>query len=375
MLKTEKKKSRIRKLSFKSWNTKINKYIIVSDFTSITEKQCCKYDKQNINMYNENMILYNKLYKKTEDTMVKLEAEPKPPPEPNNQTRYNLWLKRNSAKNNSQQTKYLLYLISKGFKININNDNNIDGSSGLETYDIISFGKSISSQNKDDIDEYIDNLQNVLNLSNNPPSNYDINKISNKKIKENNYVIPNELENNINNLKYIKQDKIPKQDLPPQEIHPIAQPFPINQTKRLNSLFGNNLGTNNTYNDLELNRRLSMMSLNEFDNFNKQSVGRDIILNEEEKRLISNRRMSMKSLMGESLVETNKESSRHNSINDKRHNSDASQGASNQVHINLTYPHTIQENEKIMENRNSLCRPSAPNMDNNIYTPPPYDNK
>ena len=61
-----------------------DQYYYVKDFEQSNEKKCKKLDKLNNSIYEKNLDIFNDTNKKLENTPLKIETKPKPPPRPNN---------------------------------------------------------------------------------------------------------------------------------------------------------------------------------------------------------------------------------------------------------------------------------------------------
>ena len=171
----------------KSYNTK--NYIIINDFNATNIKKCKCADKINNKIYQQNLILYNKINTKVKNSLVELKSEPLKPPSPNNYERLCLWKKKSDKVPNNEYAESLIYLISKGYRIKLYDSDKV----GIDTYNVIETRNKINRENHDIIKDNINTFQNTLKLANyrHMLDKYNLEDIIHPKIIKNKYTDKN----------------------------------------------------------------------------------------------------------------------------------------------------------------------------------------
>jgi hypothetical protein len=171
-----------------------DQYYYVKDFEQSNEKKCKKLDKLNNAIYEKNLDIFNNTNKKLENTPLKIENKPNPPPRPNNYEKLLLYRQRNVYKSVNDQTIAVIYLMSKGYKFKLPRTNE-----GIEPFQAIDIVEKMLKDTGDDIFNEIKKFQLQFKKSN--VDGFNINKLENvgkrKIIKTNSFSDLEELENNL----------------------------------------------------------------------------------------------------------------------------------------------------------------------------------
>ena len=93
-------------------------YIMLSNFESLTEKQCLKADKNNKKVYKKLLESVEKAHKEVRNTGLFLNLEAPLPPHPSNRDRFLLWKRRNVNHHVITQSEAVLFLNENGYKLN-----------------------------------------------------------------------------------------------------------------------------------------------------------------------------------------------------------------------------------------------------------------
>jgi len=96
----------------------IESYVIVSNFEDTTEKKCIKLDRKNQQVYNELLNIANKANNTLKHSVLSMNIEVPLPPRPSNRDRLILWKKRNISRPVIDQSNAIVFLESKGYKLN-----------------------------------------------------------------------------------------------------------------------------------------------------------------------------------------------------------------------------------------------------------------
>lgn len=150
-------------------------YVYIKDYINATDKKCIQMDKLNENIYQNNIKIFNDTNNRLSklNTNLKLTDTPKPPEQPNNFERLQIWRKKNIKKNVQEQTISILYLLSKSINIKLD-----DFSDGIEPYEAIDTADKIVEEEQDNKYEKVFMFLNSLKL-NRTYNNTDINNNSN----------------------------------------------------------------------------------------------------------------------------------------------------------------------------------------------------
>jgi hypothetical protein len=93
-------------------------YIMLSNFESLTEKQCLKADKNNDKVYKKLLEKVEKAQKQVRNTGLFLNLEAPIPPHPSNRDRFLLWKRRNVNHHVITQSESVIFLNENGYKLN-----------------------------------------------------------------------------------------------------------------------------------------------------------------------------------------------------------------------------------------------------------------
>ena len=202
-----------------------DQYYYVKDFEQANEKKCKKLDKLNYLIYEKNLDIFNKTNKRLQDTPLKIENKPTPPPKPNNYENLLLFRQRNVLKSVNDQTLAVIFLLSRGFQFKFDKN-----PKGIEPYLALDIMEKIIRQGKEDVDIFeeiknfqkklFDNKDNILNLpENDSQDKTELFKGEIKKSPSNNSLKDNEnlifftktlRELNNNDVEYNNENKINK---------------------------------------------------------------------------------------------------------------------------------------------------------------------
>lgn len=175
-----------------------DQYYYVKDFEQSNEKKCKKLDKLNNAIYEKNLDIFNDTNKKLENTPLKIENKPKPPPRPNNYEKLLLFRQRNVYKSVNDQTIAIIYLMSKGYKFKLPRTNE-----GIEPFQAIDIVEKMIKETGDDIFDEIKKFQTQFKKY--KVNGFEFNKLENvgkrKIIKTNSF---SDLESEENNLLFTK---------------------------------------------------------------------------------------------------------------------------------------------------------------------------
>lgn len=175
-----------------------DQYYYVKDFEQSNEKKCKKLDKLNNSIYEKNLDIFNDTNKKLENTPLKIENKPKPPPRPNNYEKLLLFRQRNVYKSVNDQTIAIIYLMSKGYKFKLPRTNE-----GIEPFQAIDIVEKMIKETGDDIFDEIKKFQTQFKKY--KVNGFEINKLENvgkrRIIKTNSF---SDLESEENNLLFTK---------------------------------------------------------------------------------------------------------------------------------------------------------------------------
>tara|TARA_A100001015_G_scaffold300383_1_gene385717 strand:- start:686 stop:1834 length:1149 start_codon:yes stop_codon:yes gene_type:complete len=175
-----------------------DQYYYVKDFEQSNEKKCKKLDKLNNAIYEKNLDIFNDTNKKLENTPLKIENKPKPPPRPNNYEKLLLFRQRNVYKSVNDQTIAIIYLMSKGYKFKLPRTNE-----GIEPFQAIDIVEKMIKETGDDIFDEIKKFQTQFKKW--KVNGFEFNKLENvgkrKIIKTNSF---SDLELEENNLLFTK---------------------------------------------------------------------------------------------------------------------------------------------------------------------------
>ena len=170
-----------------------DQYYYVKDFEQANEKKCKKLDKLNYLIYEKNLDIFNRTNKKLQDTPLKIENKPIPPPKPNNYENLLLFRQRNVFKSVNDQTLAVLFLLSRGFQFKFDKNPN-----GIEPYLALDIMEKIIRQGKEDVDIFLEIKEFQNKLLNNQKNIFKINNDNNvediniKKSPSNNSLKDNE---------------------------------------------------------------------------------------------------------------------------------------------------------------------------------------
>jgi hypothetical protein len=175
-----------------------DQYYYVKDFEQSNEKKCKKLDKLNNAIYEKNLDIFNDTNKKLENTPLKIETKPKPPPSPNNYEKLLLFRQRNVYKSVNDQTIAIVYLMSKGYKFKLPRTQE-----GIEPFQAINIVEKMIKETGDDIFDEIKKFQTQFKKW--KVNGFEFNKLENvgkrKIIKTNSF---SDLELEENNLLFTK---------------------------------------------------------------------------------------------------------------------------------------------------------------------------
>lgn len=186
----------VRRFSFKNLRggkkTVLNRlngdpYFYVKDFSQMTESKCINFDKYNQQIYLDNLKLYEEVNKKILHTPIKISDRPKPPPQPSNYEKFNLWKQRHTKYSAEDQTFAIFYLLSKNIKINLDNST-LDR---IEPFEAIEYAKKVAKENNEEIKTsaiyFLNNIYDHSYLNSSKPEHYNvqqrINYFSNRRTK------------------------------------------------------------------------------------------------------------------------------------------------------------------------------------------------
>jgi hypothetical protein len=93
-------------------------YTIITDFNSITEKECGKKDTENEKKYANLLNKADKAAKTIENSGLSMSLEVPPPPHPCNRDRYIIWKKRNVSKKVIPQSEAIFFLTQRKLVLN-----------------------------------------------------------------------------------------------------------------------------------------------------------------------------------------------------------------------------------------------------------------
>jgi hypothetical protein len=93
-------------------------YTIITDFNSITEKECGKKDAENEKKYANLLNKADKAAKTIENSGLSMSLEVPPPPHPCNRDRYIIWKKRNVSKKVIPQSEAIFFLTQRKLVLN-----------------------------------------------------------------------------------------------------------------------------------------------------------------------------------------------------------------------------------------------------------------
>jgi len=93
-------------------------YTIITDFNSITEKECGKKDTENEKKYANLLNKAEKAAKTIENSGLSMSLEVPPPPHPCNRDRYIIWKKRNVSKKVIPQSEAIFFLTQRKLVLN-----------------------------------------------------------------------------------------------------------------------------------------------------------------------------------------------------------------------------------------------------------------
>jgi hypothetical protein len=93
-------------------------YTIITDFNSITEKECGKKDAENEKKYANLLNKADKAAKTIENSGLSMSLEVPPPPHPCNRDRYIIWKKRNVSKKVIPQSDAIFFLTQRKLVLN-----------------------------------------------------------------------------------------------------------------------------------------------------------------------------------------------------------------------------------------------------------------
>lgn len=331
-----------------------DQYYYVKDFEQSNEKKCKKLDKLNNAIYEKNLDIFNDTNKKLENTPLKIENKPKPPPRPNNYEKLLLFRQRNVYKSVNDQTIAIIYLMSKGYKFKLPRTNE-----GIEPFQAIDIVEKMIKETGDDIFDEIKKFQTQFKKY--KVNGFEFNKLENvgkrKIIKTNSF---SDLESEENNLLFTKTlDIINNSD------------FGNNPSHIMNNLNINNYN-NKVNNDVKTitNPNTNNNHVSEIRN----ELGND---NNHENKLISkgSRRRWKDNSNCKKLVCQNPE---HHCINDKikhfdsKNSINSRNSVSNKNNSNSNLINTLNTPQELIRERNDLSdddkglyfsklpRPSAP---------------
>jgi hypothetical protein len=172
------KSKSIDKLFNQSSSQITTSYQYIDNFENVSEEDCIKLDNTNREIYKKNMELYDIINKKIENknAMFKIETPPQSPPEPNNHEKFINYKMRNVSYNVRYQTLAVCYLLSKGYKLHFNkqenkNDNDFEPFEAIELFqklENISIEQAFKNKNY----EFYTNLNMGINIRNNIPPSY-----------------------------------------------------------------------------------------------------------------------------------------------------------------------------------------------------------
>ena len=166
-----------------------DQYFYIHEFEQADDKLCIHYDKRNEEIFQKNLKIYNNINKQLVNTPFNIDNKPNAPRRPNNYERLNLWRKRNVKISAHYQTLSILYLLANNIKIKTN-----DYCNGVEPYEAVNIAEKLSIEKND-------NINNIINIYLNNPSNNINNPSNNINNPSNNLNNPsNNLNNPSNNL-------------------------------------------------------------------------------------------------------------------------------------------------------------------------------